>query len=883
MLRTAIKSLLGHKLRMLLTSFAIVLGVSFVSGTYIFTDSIGRTFDGLFSEVFRGVDLTVRPESSEFGDGRRTIDSDLLSDIAAVDGVQIAEPSADGYAQLISKDGEPIGGQGPPTLGFTWGGEPGLSPLVIEEGYGRAPAGPGEVVIDIATAETNDFALGDRVKIITSLPIEEFEIVGLAKFGSEDGLAGATLSLFEINEAQRLFNLGDSYSEIAIKYSNGADAEATKAGVEAVLPSGLEVVTGEEQTNEAIDEISEGLGFINTALLAFAGVSIFVGAYIIQNTFRIIVTQRSKELALLRAIGATKRQVVLLVAYEALIVAIIASLMGVALGVFIAEGVRAMMNAFGATLPDGSFSLLPRTVVVSMLVGVVVTMVSAILPAIKASSVPPVAAMKDMGSIGSTSSIPSTKGWLGYLVSIVSGGSLTYTAAGLKRSNVFRRSLVAYIVTILGAILLVVGLNREGLSNPVYYVGAGALVMFIGVTLLAPVLAGPIAVIVGWPLSKLRGMAGRLGMQNVRRDPARTASSAAALMIGVSLVVFVSILASSFKSTIDTVITENFPADLVFTSENRGDGGPGSAGFSTLLVDDLKALDELEDVSAVRYRFDGARIGDDTIFVAGIDPDTFGRSFLLKPTQDAYEQLGLDGIVIHQGQLETRGWSIGDYIDIEFPIIGESQIKVVGSFEEAFDTDYIISNELLLSTTEFDSVTLATARYADGVSAGDAKNASQAVVDRYGAVEVLNQTELVDQARTQIDQILGLLWSLLGFAVIIAILGITNTLALSISERTKEIGMLRAIGMTRPQVRTMVRVESIIIAMFGALLGVVLGIFFGWALIEALESEGIEDFVVPTGQIIGYFVLAAIAGILAAAGPAWRASRMNVLDAISHE
>ncbi|MEM6997515.1 MAG: FtsX-like permease family protein [Patescibacteria group bacterium] len=853
MFKNAVKSLLARKLRVLLTSFAIVLGVSFISGTYIFTDSIGRTFDGLFSEVFQGVDLTVRPSAAEFGDEDRAVNPELLQQIQAINGVEVAEPGIEGYAQLIDAEGNAIGGQGPPTFGFSWGDDPTLNPLNIPEGNGRAPAGPSEVVLDVATADNNNLGIGDRIDIATDIGIENFEIVGLAKFGDANGLAGATLSLFEFSEAQRLLDSADGYSEISIRYSGDVSAEEVRTSVESILPGELEAVTGEQQASEQVDDINEGLGFINTALLAFALISIFVGSYIIQNTFRIIVTQRSKELALLRAVGATKNQVIRLVTYEALIIGIIASLIGIGLGAVIAELIRAVFGAAGASLPDGSFVIELRTIIVSLAVGIAVTVLSALLPARKASSVSPIEAMKD---------------------SEVSGSS---------KKPLFLRGLLGFAISIIGIALLLYGLNRSGLKNPIYYVGAGALVLFIGITVIAPLLAKPIALFVGWPIAAARGMAARLGMRNVAREPRRTASSAAALMIGVSLVVLVSIMASSFKGTIDTVLTESFPADLIFTSENIGDNGPGTDGFSVRLAQDLAELPELQDVSSVRYRIDGAKIDNEIRFIAGIDPDTFGSSFLLKPTDNAYESLGLNEIVIFEERLKTENWEVGDTIPIEFPNSGVIETTIVGSFSEPFDTSYLISNEMLLANSTDDSLTLATAKYAAGVDPDEARAAADGVASSYGAIKVQDQTELIADARNQIDQILQLLWSLLGFAVIIAVLGITNTLALSISERTREIGMLRSIGMTRRQVRRMIRTESIIIALFGAILGVAIGLFFGWALIRALSSEGIDELVIPIGQIVGFFIIAAIAGVIAAALPAWRASRMDVLDAISHE
>jgi len=854
MLRAAIKNLLGHKLRMFLTGFSIILGVSFVAGTYIFTDSISSTFNNLFSNVFSGIDVTVRPKKAEFGgNSSQTFPEDVLSKIKEIDQVSIAEGGVAGYAQFLGKDGKPLGGQGPPTLGFSWTIEDGLNPLEISEGDGRAPTAPGEVAMDKTTARLGNFAIGDKVKVLLQGPAEEFTLVGIATFGDVDSLAGATLAAFELREAQRVFGTDNTFSEINIKAETNVSAEDLRNQIAAILPENLEAITGQQQSNEQVSEFNSNLSFINTALLAFAGVAVFVGSFIIQNTFRIIVTQRSKELALLRAIGATKIQVVALVMYEAVFVAIISSIAGIAFGLVVSSGVRSIMNSVGFTLPEGPLSVEPRTIIVSMSVGVLVTIFAALLPALKASRVSPVEALRDN------------------------------EADSTNRSKLFKRSIVGLAVVLLGAGLLVFGLNSE-IKQPLYPVGAGVVMMFIGVSTLAPLLSGPLAQIIGWPLTKFRGIPARLAKDNAARTPRRTASTAAALMIGVSLVTMLSILATSFKAQITTILNDSFPADLSVFSKNIGEAGPGTAGFSVEAYETVKNVPELNNVTAIRYKYQGVQINGVTQdFIAGVDVPQFGEVVKLDPTEGSYEGVANGGILVAKKAADKQGWKINDQIEVDFAVTGKQMLTIVGTFNEAYDSDLIIASSVFIENIQNDDVTLIVADARDGIEVTNAKEAARKALEGYPQLDVQDKGDLFNTAEQQIDQILGLFWGLLGFAINIAVLGITNTLMLSISERTKELGMLRAIGMTRSQMRRMIRYESIIIALFGAVLGVAMGAFFAWALIRALASEGITSYVVPVGQILLYFALAIVAGIIAAALPARKAARMNILKAIYHD
>jgi putative ABC transport system permease protein len=849
MVRAALKGVMANKLRLTLTSIAIVLGVAFVAGSYVFTDTITARFETLLNEVSIGVDVVVRPEPPEFGDVFQnaetlSIPEESLETVRAVDGVRVADGTAAGYAQIVDKDGDAIGGQGPPTLGFSWGTEASLSPVQIKEGNGRPPEGPGEVVIDVNTKDVGDFAIGDRIRILLVGPPEEFEIVGFASFGEEDSLAGATLSIFEFREAQRVFDLEGRLSEISVAAESGVSAEDLAARIDAELDDGIQVLTAEESNADQLAQISEGLGFLNIALLAFAAVAVFVGAFIISNTFRIIVAQRTRELALLRAIGATARQVTWMVVLEALVVAIVASAIGIAAGVLLAIGLNETSDALGFGVPDGPLTLLPRTIIVGMLTGVIVTVVAALLPARHASSIPPVAAMHEQ-------LLPP------------------------RRRDLTRRAIVGVVVSGIGVALLGVGL-LVSVANAVAYVGAGALVFFLGVSILAPLAARPVASVLGWPLPKMFGVTGDLAQENTRRQPRRMASTASALMIGVALVVFVAIFGASIKASVEETIFDAFPADFQASSTNF------TVGFSRSFTEALAELPEIETVSAVR--FGTASIEGTAASVNAVDPATVGELVNVEPSEGAYERLAAsNGLLVSEGELEARGWSVGDTVDIEYPQDPGGPIEIVGTFANAQLGNFVISHESYERgfNNPFDSFVVAD--IATGVAFDDALAAVETVASDYPNVSVQTKDEAVADAEAQIDALLALFTVLLFLAIIIAVLGIANTLALSILERTREIGLLRAVGMVRRQVRRMVRWEAVIIALFGAVLGIGIGLFLGWAVVAALSEEGLGTFAVPWDQLVYMVILAGGAGMLASVWPSYKASNLNILEAIAYE
>lgn len=841
MFTTALKGVFAHRVRLFMTALAIVLGVAFVSGTFVFTDTINARFETLFTDVYAGVDASVRPETPEFGaqpgQNPGSFDESLLADVSALEGVSVAEGSVGGFAQIIAPNGDPIGGQGPPTLGFSWIETAALSSVHIADGNGRAPSGPGEVVIDVGTAGGNDLTIGDEVGIQTLGGTETFEIVGLANFGTEDNLAGATLSIFSLDEGRRLFGLEGRLTSIDILGSDEVAPESLVEAIAPVLPDGAEVVTGDQQTQEQLESITEGLGFLSTALLAFAGVAVFVGAFVIQNTFRIVVAQRIRELALFRAVGATGRQLVSLVTLEALIVGTLASVVGVFAGIGVASGIKAAMNAGGFGLPDGPLTVEARTIFVGLTVGIAVTLVSALLPARRAATVPPVAAM-------------------------------TEVAAPAAGRSLQRRSIGGTITAGAGAALLALGLIVENGAS-LTLVALGSLTVFIGVSVLAPVFAIPIAKVLGRPLP---GITGDLARENTIRQPRRTASTAAALMIGVALVSFVSIFAASIKATVSDTLQGAFPADLAFQSTNF------SVGVSPELEADLEQLDEFAVVSAVRAGY--IRIDGEEFNVAAVD----GEIEALYDMGPSIDVAGLgDGMLVAQSVLEDRGWQVGDVLDVEYAATGTIATEIVGMFEDQTFASYMISLDSYQANFPTDQIVITFASLSDGVEIGEGQEAAETVLASFPNLDMNTASEQIAEAEAQVDQLVALFSGLLGLAVVIAVIGIANTLSLSIVERTKEIGLLRAVGLTRRQTRRMVRWEAIIVAVFGALLGVLVGSGLGWATVFSLADDGLGTFALPVGQLAIWLVLAALAGVIAAAGPARTAAKMNVLEAISYE
>ena len=855
MFRLTMRGLVAHKLRFILTAVAVVLGVAFVSGTLVFTDTVKKTFDQLFASVYDGTDAFVRSSSvlkSDFGpDQRQRIPESLIGQVRNVQGVAAAEGNLRIHqAQFINKSGKPIGdpGQGAPTLGFNWNKVRRLNPFTLVPYLGtasRPPTTPNDVVMDLGTAKDQHFRVGDTVTIaFTNGKVSQakYRIAGVAKFGDADRPAGATAALFTLPEAQRVNGTPGQVDGVVVAGKPGVSQSQLVGNIRTSIPKrGVQVITGAKLIKEQQNRIQQNLGFFTTFLLIFALIALFVGSFIIVNTFSIVIAQRTRELALLRALGASGRQVRASVLGEALAVGLVSSIVGVGLGLGLALALRAVMGAFGFEVPTADLVIKPSTFIISLALGVIVTFVAALLPARRAARIAPIAALR---------------------------------ASAVESRQLGKRTAIGAAIAVVGAGVLMFGLFAQG---GIQAVGLGVFALFIGVAVLGPVIAGPVGRLLGAPLPRWRGMPGTLARENAVRNPRRTASTAAALMIGVALVGLITIFASSLKASISGQIDTAFRGDLVVV----GNAGPGSS-FSPAMADRIAKVPGV--AVANPLRFGGFEIGGKGEFLLASRPGELDKVFDLAPKAGDLSTLGPNQIAVSKKVFDDKHWKLGQKVATRFPRQGAPALTigaVFGRGQREGLADYFISLagfDQRFTETADSQVYIALDR---GASITDVRRRIERVATDFPGAKVNDVNGLKDQFQTQINQILGLVFALLFLAIFIALLGIMNTLLLSIVERTREIGLLRAVGMTRRQVRTSVRWESIIVAVFGALLGVVLGVFFGWAMVRALHDQGFTNLVIPIGQLVLVVVLAALAGVVAAAYPARRASRFDVLDAIS--
>ncbi|MBI5088171.1 MAG: FtsX-like permease family protein [Actinobacteria bacterium] len=847
MLRIAIKGALAKKLRLFSTALSVILGVAFLTGTLVFTDTIQRTFDNLFADVFAQTDSYVRSSTTvDLGMGseqRGRMSEDVVDTIRGVPGVADVRPVVEGYAQLVDADGKAIGnpGQGAPTLGMSYTDGP-MTPWRLTEGS-RVPAS-GEVVIDQGSADKGDLQIGDTVAVLTQTGPHELPIVGIARFGTIDSPGGASVALFDLGTAQDLL-LGQrgEIDAVMIKGADGVSQQELTHRVSAVIPDGTEALTGQQITDEAQDSMKDALGFFNTFLLVFAAIGLVVACFTIYNTFQIIISQRTHEMALLRALGATRRQVLWAQLTEAGFVGVIASVIGLGTGVLVAKLLKAVLAGFGIDIPAGGTVFLTRTAVVAMIVGTGVTMVSAVLPSMRASRVPPIAAIRDVAIEHTTQSR--------------------------------FRLLNGALLTALGVMGFVGGLSGRGLA----WVGFGALLTFLGVFVLGPLLSRPVSRVLGAPIVAAAGITGALARENAIRNPKRTARTGGALMVGVALVAGITVIAASAKDWTRDIFGRTFTGDFVVSTDTYGFGG-----LSPEVAQQLNALPEVEAATGIRI---GAAhdVADDsdTSYIA-VDPTTGAKLFDIGMIEGSVEALTTSGILVDDDEAADRDLAVGDHVLFRFIDGVTRDLTVQGIYtEQDLAGPFVISQALHEQTgvDQFDfSVYVATA---PGVSESAAKTAIAGVSDAYPNADLESRSEYIDSQAAQIDPIVNLMYALLGLAVIIALVNIANSMALSIHERTRELGLLRAVGMSRHQTRASVAWEAVLVAMLGTGLGVIIGVFFGWAISVTIRDEGFDAFTMPWRPIAFIAVAAVLGGVLAAARPARRAARLDVLRAIATE
>jgi putative ABC transport system permease protein len=858
-IRFSLRSLAGRKLRTALTMIAIVLGVAMISGTYILTDTIDRAFSTIFDESYAGTDVVVSGQGADisyFGDSTNDppVDEALLDEVRAVEGVELAMGGVydETNAKILTAEGTAVETQGAPSLGFGIDTSPEYSrfnPLNLLEG--RWPSSGDEVVIDAGTADREDFAVGGTVEIATLEPRRSFELVGIAQYGSVDSLGTTTFAVFDVATAQELFDRQGQLDAISVAGKPGVTPEQLIAQIEPILPAGAKVRSGVEEAQEQKDEISEFTSFIRYFLLAFAAIALFVGSFVIFNTLSITVAQRTREFATIRTLGGSRRQVLGSVILEALVIGLLASVIGLFLGLLLADGLQALFRALELELPLADTVFATRTVVVSLVVGVVITLLAGLFPAIRATRVPPIAAVRE--------------------------------GATLPRSRLAPLGpYIAAVVTVLALALLGYAMFKDdlGTGDRLLSIAAGVLLLFVGVALLSKRVVRPLARVVGAPAVAIGGAAGKLARGNSVRNPGRTAATAAALMIGIALVSFVATLAQGMKESNRGAIEDQIAADFIVTSQD------GYTPFVAAAGDTVASAPSAQVVTHVRS--DLAEFDGNAGYLTGIDPAliTEGYNFDWVEGSDAtLATLGDDGAVVDEDFAEENGLAVGKPVEIRTGENTTTQAVVRGIYRPP--PFYPLLGSVSIPIETFDGLFQRPRNQYTFVNvAGGPTEATKAELKEaaagYPDAKVQTRQEWIDKEDAEFNQFLTLLYVLLALSVIVSLFGMVNTLVLSVFERTRELGMLRAVGMTRRQVRRMVRHESVITALIGAAIGVPLGIFLAALVTRALDEFDVR-FSVPWGQLIVLAVVAVAVGVLAAILPARRAAKLNPLEALQYE
>ncbi|MFJ8786375.1 ABC transporter permease [Streptomyces sp. NPDC102476] len=842
MFRTALRNVLAHKARLLMTVLAVMLGVAFVSGTLVFTNTISEAYQKSSAKGFDQVDVAVTAKSRE--DKGNTIGKSpdltqaLLEKSAGVPGASHAIGVVSGFTAIADKDGKLIGGGFQSQGGNYYGDKDPRYPL----SEGAAPHGANQVAIDSETAKRSGYKVGDTVRISVDGPVLKPVVTGV--FTTDDGnvTAGGSLALFDTATAQKLFGKPGTYDEIDVKAASGTSQTALQAALKKALPADrVETTTGKELADSQARLISSSMSGLKQGLLVFAGIALFVGTFIIANTFTMLVAQRTKELALLRAVGASRRQVTRSVLIEAFVVGLVAAVTGLVAGIGIGAGLKSLMGTLGATVPDGPLVITPGTVGTALAVGVLITMLAAWLPGRRAAKIPPVAAMSSVHAKATTKSL------------------------------VLRNTLGA-LFSGAGVAVILAATTMDG-SDGQAPMGIGAVLLIIGVFILTPLLSRPL-IAAAAPLLRVFGISGKLARQNSVRNPRRTAATASALMIGLTLITGMTVMAGSLQKSIDKMATAAVKADYVVSMANGNE----------LSADVEKKLAKVDDVTAVSpLRNAASRIDGETEYLTGVNGSAIGELTDLKVNDGSFK-VGGSQVVVDQDRAKSFGWKAGSTFTVHYEDGKAQKLTVAGVYEgneliSGIMLDTATLNPHLSDLTDM-QVMLKTS---DGASAAT-KDKLEKALGSNPAIKVQDKKDLSDSIAQMFTLMLNMLYGLLAMAVIVAVLGVINTLAMSVFERSQEIGMLRAIGLDRKGIKRMVRLESLVISLFGGVLGIGLGVFFGWAAGELLGTKmATYELVLPWTRMAVFLLLAATVGILAALWPARRAARMNMLAAIKAE
>jgi putative ABC transport system permease protein len=847
--KLALRGLLTRKLRSVLTGFAVVIGVAFVVGTLVFTDTIDASFKNLFERVQKGVDVSVeaaQPVKADFG-APPTMPASTLDKVKATPGVDAAEGSVSSDGTLLDDKGKAIKSNGPPTILVSTAINKRFEALDYKSG--GPPKTPDEVAIDRGTSKKFGFKVGSTVTVQGDAPAKQYKVSGVATLGDRDSLGGSRLVVMTLPEAQRMTG-HDGYDSISIATG---DPNAVKAALKRDLGRDFNVRTGKEAAQQQAQDLSDALGFLRTSLLVFAAIALLVGGFLIFNTFSVTVAQRTKEFALLRVLGASRRQILRSVLLETVVVGVVASVLGILAGFVLAPGLAGLLKAFGIDLGTTGLVIKPGTIIIGLLVGVIATVVSGLVPARRATRIEPVTAMRD---------------------------SVTPGTGRVRR----RRIVIALALEVVGVLIVFAGLfgGTGSSGGDAALLGLGLLLMIFGVAVLAPVLVQPLARVIGAPLARFRGLTGVLARENAIRQPQRTAVTAAALMIGLALVSFVTIFAAGLKGSVSHVIDKQVTASLIVANQD------GFSPIPTTVTQTVSQVPGVEKASPLKFEPAVVRGESGTITATGVDPATVGAVMKLKWEQGDAQTLSSlqdDQTLIDKGWGKSHGnLRVGSTLKLTTPTGKAIDYKVSGLFKNqaGLTAPVVVTNASMERDWASKQIQYVWASAKPGTDPEQLAKAAGTALKTFPSTESLSIGQFKKKQEDALNGLLGLIYALLALSILIALLGIVNTLALSVHERTRELGMLRAVGMSRRQVKRMIRGESVITAVIGAVLGMVLGVVFAVIVSRPLADQGFV-FIVPFGSLITFFILAGIAGVLAAIPPARRAAKVDVLRAVTTE
>jgi putative ABC transport system permease protein len=849
MIGVALKGMLGRKLRAALTAFAIVLGVAMISGAFVLTDTLGNSLDRVLNESYKATDAVISSEEAiDTGDTTPeapAFAADVLGKVESLPGVRLAQGSIDDEARLVDESGDPIGRTGS-AVGVDPSADQSLNPLQLVAG--EWPRDEGQVAIDKTTAEKQHFEVGETVGAYADGPVQKYRVSGIVRFGSVDSIGGATITVFDLATAQRLFDKQGKFDLIRVQAKEGvSDAELLRQ-IRPLLSETTQVKSAAEQASSDSEETQAGLNIMKYFLLGFAGIALFVGGFVIANTLAITVAQRMRELATLRTLGASRRQVLGSVVLESVVVGLVASIAGLFLGLAIAVGLKQLLEATGFELPGGGIVFAPRTIVVSLAVGTLIALLASLRPALRATRIEPIAAVRE--------------------------GAVMPTSRFARYAPAASATVIAVAVG-----LFSYGLFVDGLEIKVRLLAlvAGVLLLFVGVAMVASRVVRPLAFLLGAPGARFGGSAGRLARQNAVRNPARTASTAAAVMIGLALITFVAVFGQGYRSSFVSAVDELWVADYSLSAGNKP--------LTNKAAQAAAKAPGIEVVSEIRGA--NAKLGGKSIKVSGVDGNVTKVVDITwsSGSSSVPAQLGRDGAFIGDGFADEHSLNVGSPLIVTTPTGKTLRLQVEGIFDEPKGGSPF--EGVAISTATFDDAfarhdnefTLLNIR--GGPTAENTARLEQALA-AFPNAEVETRDEFKDGQLSDMDRLLKILYALLGLSVIVSMFGVVNVLVLSVFERTRELGMLRAVGMTRRQVRRMIRHESIVTALIGAALGMGVGIFLAGLTTLALSDYGVV-FALPYRSLVAFVVVAIFAGTLAAILPARRASRLNVLEALQYE